>query len=123
MRPPSLLLRDRAKLLEFVWNEIGVILDAEGEPPPLWEASDIHALEDAKRGNYKPLRYLLRKRPELLTPRAYKFIADLLDPNVKQRPGPKPAHPDRPYTPAQVAANVAVPRMIKVPQALPAAGT
>ena len=22
MRPPSLLLRDRAKLLEFVWNEV-----------------------------------------------------------------------------------------------------
>ena len=112
MRPPPLNHTNR--LLQFVWGQIGVELDADGDGAALWEPSDIHALEDARQGNYRPLAYLLRQRRGLLSPRSFEFLADLLDANLK-RPAHRPkAHPDKPYTPAQLAANVVVPRMIKV---------
>ena len=88
MKPPSLNLRARAKLLEFVWNEVTgpqsdkdlrfMALDMGSHIRITPPTSDQAALREARRWNLKPLANLLRNHPALLGLEARNLIADIL---------------------------------------------
>ena len=116
MRPPSLLLRDRAKLLEFVWNEVTgpqsdkdlrfMALDMGSHIRITPPTSDQAALREARRWNLKPLANLLRNHPALLGLEARNLIADILEGKKKRKPGALKKRPHERETPAKFAAEL-----------------